>query len=109
MSVESLCIHTITVQRNAAVADGKGGTPDDWTDKHIGIKARIQPTSASERAQWGGTPTMITHRIYVSDTTLEILEKDRILYGTRVFDVEGVRDIDEWGRFLTIEAREIRE
>lgn len=108
MTVESLCIHTITVQENNAVADGRGGMPDNWIDKHVDIAARIQPLSADERAQWGGIPSLITHRIYVGDASLEILESDRIVYDGRLFDIQGVRDIDEWGRFLTIDAREIR-
>ena len=108
MSVESLCVHTITIQRNSAVSDGRGGTPDNWVTKHKDIAARIRPVGAREQAQWGGTPALLTHIVYVADASLEILEKDRILYGTRSFDVLGVRDIDELGRFLTIDAREIR-
>ena len=113
MTVESLSIHTITVQENTAVSDGKGGTPDSWVNKHVDIRARIQPlatpASAAERSQWGGTPSIITHRIYVPDASLEILESDRIVFGSRIFDIQTVRDIDEWGRFLTIDAREIKD
>ena len=108
MSVESLCIHTVTIQRNAPTADRKGGMPDNWTDLHVGVKARIRPASASERAQWGGLPTVASHIVYFHDATLGILEKDEIVYGARRFNVLGVRDVDEWGRYLIVTAEEIR-
>ena len=108
MSVKTLCIHTVTVQRNNAVPDRKGGRPDNWEDMHVDIKARIRPVSAREAAQWGGLPTTVTHIVYVHDATLEILEKDRIVYNERTFNVLGVRDVDEWGRYLIINAEEIR-
>ena len=108
MSVETLSIHTITVQQNNAVPDGKGGTPDNWANVYADISARIRPVSAREQSQWGGVPEMLTHIIYVPDASLTIRANNRILYGTRVFDVLGARDIDEWGRFLTLEVREIR-
>ena len=109
MSVESLSIHTITVQRNEATFDGKGGMPDSWTDKYTAVACRIQPRSASERAKWGGVPTMATHVIYVPDATLDILEDDRIVFGERTFNVVGSLNMDEWDRFLTVDVEEIRE
>lgn len=109
MTVESLCIHTVTIQQNVAVPDGRGGAPDSWTDLYTDVRCRIQPLSGDERTQWGGTPALITHRIYFHDTSLAITNAMQIVYGTRRFDVEVVRDIDEWGRFLTIDAREEEE
>jgi len=108
MSVETLCIHTVTIQRNAPVTDRKGGMPDNWADLYANVKARIRPASASERSQWGGLPTVISHIVYFHDATLAILEKDEIVYGARRFNVLGVRDVDEWGRYLIVTAEEIR-
>lgn len=108
MSVDSLCIHEITVQRNTAMPDGRGGMPDNWIMKYANVKARVRPVSARESGQWGGVPTTGTHIVYVSDAALGILEKDRIVFGTRIFNVLGVRNIDEWDKFLTIDAEEVR-
>jgi len=108
MSVETLCIHTIDVQRNNPTPDRKGGRPDNWEALHTSIKARIRPVSARELAQWGGLPTVLTHIVYVADASLEIREKDRIVYGGRTFNVLGVRDVDELGRYLIINAEELR-
>ena len=108
MSVESLCIHTVTIRRNTPTDDHKGGRPEHWADLHADVKARIRPASAVERAQWGGLPSILSHIIYFHDATLGILEKDEIVYGVRRFNVLGVRDVDEWGRYLIVTAEEIR-
>ena len=108
MSVESLCIHTVTIRRNNPVPDRKGGTPDNWEDLYVDVKARIRPASANERSQWGGLPVTLSHIVYFHDAALDILEKDEIVYGARRFNVLGVRDVDEWGRYLIVTAEEIR-
>ena len=108
MSVETLSIHTISVQQNNPTPDRKGNVPDNWEAKYTDIKARIMSASANEQAKWGGVPTMLTHVIYIPDATQDIKEKDRIIFGSRTFDVLGSRNIDEWDKFLTINCREIR-
>jgi len=108
MSVKKLCIHTVTIQRNTPTNDRKGGRPDSWAALHTDIKARIRPASANEIAQWGGLPVRLSHIVYFHDASLDILERDRIVYGTRTFNILGVRDVDEWSRYLIVTAEEIR-
>ena len=108
MSVDSLCIHRITIQENTATPDGKGGNPATWSNKHVNIKARIRPIAAREDERWEGVAADLTHTIYISDASLNIRESDRMLYGTRTFDILGVRDIDEWGRYLQLGVEELR-
>ena len=108
MSVKLLCIHTVTVQRNTPTNDEKGGRPDSWADLYVDVKARIRPASASERAQWGGLPVVASHIVYFHDASLDIRESDEIVYGAKRFNILGVRDVDEWGRYLIVTAEEIR-
>lgn len=108
MSVESLSVHRITIQANSGAADGKGGTPESWAARHVNVACRIRPTSARERAQWSGLPTIASHVIYLPDRTLTVSERDRIIYGAREFRVLGVRDVDELARYRIIEVEEIR-
>jgi len=82
--------------------------PDSWADLYADVKARIRPASASERSQWGGLPVVLSHIVYFHDASLGILERDEIVYGTRRFNVLGVRDVDEWSRYLIVTAEEIR-
>ena len=108
MSVATLSIHTVTIQHDIGVSDGAGGYGHSWSDKYANVACRIQPKSAAEQAKWSGLPVIATHTIYFADTSLEWSENAQILFGTRVFDVLGVRNIDERDTFLTVDVREIR-
>jgi len=108
VSVASLCIHSITVQQNLQVSDGAGGNKDVWSDLYSGVAARLNPLSAIEQAKWLGLPVIATHKVYIADASLDVHEGHQILYGSRVFNVLGVRNIDEWSKFLTVDVFEVR-
>lgn len=109
MTVASLCIHTIDIQVNTGVNDGAGNVVESWANETTGVKARIQPLSADEReGTWKGEPTTITHRIYIAAAGTTIDEARRIVYDGRYFNVMGVRDLDEWGKFLAVDCEEVR-
>jgi len=108
IDITDMCPHTITVQENNAVMDGKGGMPDNWSDKYTGVVSRVRPASAREQAEWGGLPAILTHIVYVANGALVIEEKNRVVFGTRIFDVLGSRNMDELDNFLTLNVREIR-
>ena len=108
MTVETLCDKRVYIQQDKGTADGEGNTPESWTTKYSDVAARIRPTSARERQAWGGLPTVASHVIYVADASLTLLEKDRIFWDGRVFNVLGVRNPDEQGEYLIVDAEEIR-
>ena len=109
MSLTSLCDKTIIIQEmTAGSADGMGGTSGaSWANWVTGVKARIQPISGDEQLLYSQVQQRVTHHIYLepivsSDVTIE----NRILYGTRAFNVKLVRDIDEQDRLITIDCEE---
>ena len=109
MTVASLSVHRVDIYRNIGVPDGRGGVPDNWAPDEIRVPCRIVPLSAKELAGlWKGEPTKLTHRIYFPDTSIDLNEGEQIRYGTRIFNVQGVRNVDELDRFLTVEVEEVR-
>lgn len=108
MSLRSLAIHSIDIEENLGSQDGQAQVPEDWKKKATGIAARVRPTSTSERAKWLGMPNVATHIVYVPDTSLDITEKNRVIYKTRILKILGVRNINEMDRFITIDCEETR-
>lgn len=108
MDIGSLCVHTIKIQTNAAVGDGKGGLPDSWQVRYANVAARIRPLSATEQAKWGGLPTIASHKVYIADGNLDISEADRIVWGSRTFRILGVVNPDEQDYFLQLDCEELR-
>jgi len=104
MSIDSLTDKTITVQRATAIVS-EAGAYEEVYDTLTTAKARIQPLTAAELVKLGREATDIGIRLYCVPCGIQ--EPDRIVYGSRTFEVVGVRDIDEQGRLSTVDCVEI--
>jgi SPP1 family predicted phage head-tail adaptor len=104
VSVATLSVHTVQVQRTTDTTDAAGGIVRGWAT-HLTLSCRIQPRSGRERVLYSRDTETVTHIIYFPGSP-DIQHKDRIKYGSRFFEVLLVRDIDELGTFLTVEAKE---
>lgn len=108
MSVESLSVHRVNIQQDVGTADGAGQVPESWVAAQSNVMCRIRPVTADERAKWSGEPIIATHVVYFPDTSVPLTEKSRLIYGTRVFAVIDVRNVDELDRYLIVRCRELR-
>ncbi len=104
MSLDSLCDKTISVLRPAVLVSDSGAYEETYGIWKT-VKARIQPLTATELEKLGREATDIGIRFYCVPCGIE--EPDRIGYGSRTFEVLGVRDIDEQGRLMTVDCVEI--
>ncbi len=104
MSIESLLVSTVNVQTPTATRDSYGGYEESWGNAIVGLPCRINPVSGTEAFSMGKEGATITHKIYCVPRT--ITESDRIVFGTRTFDIIEVRDTDELGRLMVIGCTE---
>ena len=106
MSIGSLCVSTVSVERVTRTDDGKGGWTESWSATAPALPCRIQPLSAAEIARYATVQVEVTHRVYFEGAP-DVIPPDRLIYGTRTFEVKGVRNIDELGRLTTVDCKEI--
>ena len=85
--------HRVTVQEETDTVDGQGGYTSAWST-FCKVWARIEPLSATEQFYRGGIQPGVTHRVTLRHRS-DIGPTNRILYGTRTFNILGVRNIDE--------------
>ena len=104
MGFDGLLDKTIAVYR-ATVSTIDDGAYEESFAFFASIKARIQPLSAVELVKMGRQAVDVGIRLYVLPASIQ--ESDRIIYGTRTFEVIGVRDIDEQGRLSTVDCVEL--
>ncbi len=104
MSISSLCDKTVTVERSGLTVSATGAYEETFGIWKT-VKARIQPLKADEMVKLGRQATDIGIRIYCVPCGIQ--EPDRIVFGTRTFEVLGVRDIDEQGRLMTVDCVEL--
>jgi SPP1 family predicted phage head-tail adaptor len=104
MSLTSLCDKLVTIERMSETGDAWGGITESYAS--VGTaKARIYPVSGSDAVIHGRPDMRITHRFYFPGTP-DIKADDRLLYNLRYFYVQVVRNIDEQGKFLTVDCEE---
>lgn len=100
--------HTVSIQRASSAQDASGHPSEDWSE--IGqIKASIEPLTGVERTTGQQSIADVSHRIvmrYVPGVSSGITPKDRILFGTRIFDLAAVLNLEERNLMLEIMAKE---
>jgi len=85
--------HYVKLQSSTNASDGYGQESKVWaTDESI--FAQIQPLRGSELLEYQQLSTELSHRIIIRYTSNATPAK-RILWGTRIFDINVVRNIDE--------------
>lgn len=100
--------HRIAVQSptNVASETSDRGSKTYATDSTE--RASIRPASDAERAFGGKLENEVTHVITMRwRSDLTVTGKKRLKFGTRVFHVVGVRNLDERDRELIIKVKEV--
>jgi SPP1 family predicted phage head-tail adaptor len=92
----------VQIQTVQSVSDGEGGFTDTWTpiknqDETIKLFwAGIQPIKATQQAEYKSINVDATHLIKLRGA-VAVNEKDRIVYGTRIFEILTIENIQERG------------
>ena len=105
MPFDNLLIHTLTLKANSPAQHAQGEPVDNWSGSTT-IKARIQPVGGGEEFTGGRRTVRATHKIF-SRAATAITARNRLVYGSRTFDVLNVRNIDEAGRHYEIDCLEV--
>lgn len=85
--------HYIYIQTLASTTDEEGGFSENWTSGSA-IPAAIFPIQARQVMQYKSINVHATHLIKVRGLTV-VSEKDRILFGSRIFEILTVENIQE--------------
>ena len=96
----------IKFQSESTVTDSGGGSTLSWVDG-LTVWAEIKPMSSrgGERLVAGQMENRLMHLVTVRYIN-GITPKMRILYGSRIFNIRSVTDVEERGEILEIVAEE---
>ena len=111
MSVRSLSIHRVDIQKQTQTTLANGSFTTAWTNRYTNMPCRIQPMSGEQQAIYNKDNTVATHIKFVPTpaTFSGIVETDRVIFGSRTFAIELVRNIDEMNNHYEIVLRELKE
>jgi len=96
--------HRVTVERRSEALDEFGQRVDVWTEIATAW-AKVRPLSGREYLAASGVRAEITHEITMR-YPIDVKPKDRVYFGTRLFDIDSVFTIDERNRFVVARAVE---
>ena len=97
----------VRLERATPTADGFGEPIDSWATL-ADVWAAVTPVSDGERARQAEVAATVSHRFVIrwSATTGAVTPRDRLVYGGRVFDIRGVKEIGRReGVEISAEAR----
>lgn len=101
--------HRIDVQNRSVTLDSFGGQPLTWTT-FATVWADVLPMSAREREASQAINVEVSHEItvrYRSDfADPKVMASRRIVYRGRYFNIQGIGNVDERNREMTIWAQE---
>lgn len=107
MFKESELRQRISIERVTETPDDQGGFTRAWNNLQD-CWAKIENASASERVYAQKLEDIYTHKIIIRNTQdyAIMTAKDRIVFGTRIFEIKTVNFINEEKWFIKIMAAE---
>ena len=102
---------SVKIQTNTPSSDGMGGRVPSWANTET-VSVILQPISGTEAFLQGKDSVIATYRIWMeakkADRTARTLTEDqRILYGTRTFDILFVANQLEQGGLYIVDLTEV--
>lgn len=92
--------HLVTIQRQATTQDALGQRDLTWTDVDD-VWAKIAPVSGRDFFNASGEHAEITHKVLMRHG-VDVIAGDRILFGSRIFDVRVPINMGERDRFVEL-------
>lgn len=99
--------HRVSIERSVRAADGGGGAVITWL--HVAdVWAAVWPRTAAEELTLDRVAGRATHDVWIRHRA-GVAPEMRLRLGARTFDIRGVLDIEERGRWLKciVEERDL--
>ena len=97
----------ITLQSPTVTTNDAGEETNTYADAKV-VFASIKPIGSAEKPSNTGTSSNTATHLVTIRYRAGILTSYRVKYGTRIFDIDGIRNIDEGNHTLEISVIEHR-
>jgi len=106
-SLATILRHRVNIESHMGTTDGEGGFIETWATVIANVPASVDPIQARQVFQYRSVNVEATHWIKTRGD-VSIAESDRIRWGTRVFEILVIEDIQEQGIVHLITTKEAR-
>lgn len=95
----------VSIQKSVNTRDAQGGFVPAFVTENT-VWAFVNPLSAGERIDADQVKNVRTHRVTMNFYSPGITGKDRLLFGTRIFNIVSVVNPGERGCFTILDVKE---
>ena len=106
MSIAGLLNLTVSTQRPVVTKGRYGEQVESWAASLTDIRCRLQRKSAAETI-FSDREAVFSNFTMYTEPGHDIKATDRVINGTKKYDVQGVNDANEMGHHLKIDLLEI--
>lgn len=85
--------HRVAIQSQSTTLDDYGEATGSWTTENT-VWAAVEPVSGSERDIGEGKAGVVSHRVVMRYNT-DVSPKNRLLFGSRVLNINSVLNHNE--------------
>lgn len=97
--------HSVTVQRDTGTVNSSGQVVENWTT-YITRRAEIVPLTGRELFAAQQVDGEVTHKVIMRYDS-GVTSKMRLLFGSRVLNIESIININEANRDMELICKEI--
>ena len=99
--------HRIAIEVESAATDSYGGQLDPWASPRVVARvwARIEPLRGREQLRGMQLESRVTHRVVIRHRS-DVGPANRLRFGTRLFNIRAVIDVEERSRWLELLCEE---
>jgi SPP1 family predicted phage head-tail adaptor len=94
----------VSIQSATDVSDGQGGQTASWATDAT-VYAAIEPLKGYEKYQAMQVQTPVSHKVTIRYRA-GVTTSQRLLYGSRIFGIKEVINVNEDGNFLELKCIE---
>lgn len=99
------CKELMTIQSLSVAKDSVGGDVDTWSDTSFVIAVKLDPMGGNESMFAGQLRQVISHVAYtpyINPSDLAFTSKHRLKYGSRLFQIVTIMDVEEQHVFFRL-------
>ena len=96
--------HKVALKRSTNTTDTGGGMTKSYSDL-TRIFASVRPVNGKEVFRHGKMEESVTHEVMIRYRA-DIDTKDKVVFGSREFNIRHIRNIDERNRYMLLVCSE---
>lgn len=104
--IDNLLWHQVNVNRPTPGKSANGAVTNTYAAAYTNLACQVQPVKAQWLLMYQQRKIEISHSVYFGSNPT-VKNGDQIVFGSRTFLVQGIRDLTEQGKVKVVDCLEL--